>query len=298
MIRENILIGSDRFFNIRSFQSKYFTMPRHLHAEYELVWIDRGFGKKSIGEVIKPFTDGDLTLIGPDCPHLFIADDAYYADNALRCHWRVIQFSRSIFPTAMTELELFKPIHTLLESSEYGLDFGSRSEESIRPWYDSIETARGFGKLTRFYELLAFLAGDPSSFRLNRDKPTTPHETSDDVVTRVYNYLLHNFNRRITLAAIARSVNMHPTTLCSYYKKYTLKSIFDSLMEIRIGHACRLLVNTDLSVAQVAYESGYENISNFNRQFLRLKKVQPKAYKKLYKGLDLGGRDISEEMSL
>lgn len=139
MIRENILIGSDRFFNIRSFQSKYFTMPRHLHAEYELVWIDRGFGKKSIGEVIKPFTDGDLTLIGPDCPHLFIADDAYYADNALRCHWRVIQFSRSIFPTAMTELELFKPIHTLLESSEYGLDFGSRSEESIRPWYDSIE---------------------------------------------------------------------------------------------------------------------------------------------------------------
>ena len=80
MIRENILIGSDRFFNIRSFQSKYFTMPRHLHAEYELVWIDRGFGKKSIGEVIKPFTDGDLTLIGPDCPHLFIADDAYYAD--------------------------------------------------------------------------------------------------------------------------------------------------------------------------------------------------------------------------
>lgn len=76
MIRENILIGSDRFFNIRSFQSKYFTMPRHLHAEYELVWIDRGFGKKSIGEVIKPFTDGDLTLIGPDCPHLFIADDA------------------------------------------------------------------------------------------------------------------------------------------------------------------------------------------------------------------------------
>ena len=107
MIRENILIGSDRFFNIRSFQSKYFTMPRHLHAEYELVWIDRGFGKKSIGEVIKPFTDGDLTLIGPDCPHLFIADDAYYADNALRCHWRVIQFSKSIFPTAMTELELF-----------------------------------------------------------------------------------------------------------------------------------------------------------------------------------------------
>lgn len=298
MIRENILIGSDRFFNIRNFTSKYFTMPRHLHAEYELVWIDHGKGKKNIGEVIKPFVDGDLTLIGPNCPHLFISDDSYYEDNSLQCHWRVIQFSKNIFPTAFGELNLFKPIHSMLEKSEYGLDFGSRNKESFCPLYDRIETANGFNRLSCFYELLAVLAGDPSAIQLNQTKAITGHEMSDDIVIRVYNFLLHNFNRRITLESIARSVNMHPTTLCSHYKKYTLKSIFDSLMEIRISHACQLLVNTRLSVAQIAYESGYENISNFNRQFLRLKKMQPLAYKKLYRGLNLGKKEISSEMRL
>ena len=298
MIRENILIGPDRFFNIRTFTSKYFTMPRHLHAEYELVWIDQGKGKKTIGEVIKPFVDGDLTLIGPDCPHLFISDDSYYADNSLQCHWRVIQFSRNIFPTALSELNLFKPINFMLEKSEYGLDFGSRTKESICTLYDRIETAKGFNQLSRFYELLAILAGDPSAVQLNQTKTITDQEMSDDIVIRVYNFLLHNFNRHITLESIARSVNMHPTTLCSHYKKYTLKSIFDSLIEIRISHACRLLINTGLSVTQIAYESGYENISNFNRQFLRLKKMQPLAYKKLYQDLNLGKKEISSEMSL
>lgn len=106
----------------------------------------------------------------------------------------------------------------MLEKSEYGLDFGPRTKESISPLYDRIEAANGFNRLSRFYELLAVLAADPSAVQLNQTKVIIGHEMSDDIVIRVYNFLLHNFNRRITLESIARSVNMHPTTLCSHYK--------------------------------------------------------------------------------
>ena len=280
MLREEIILNNTDNLNIREFKRKYFEMPWHSHGEYELVYIISGCGKKFIGESMNNFFDHDLTFIGPNTPHFFLADDHYYGDNNSFCHWWVIQFSKDIFPAIMDKLEAFNSISKVLSQSQYGLHFSTaETRKHVLKTIKSMRKTTGLDRIITLYQLLNYISKDQSTEMLCTEKPEPHPAINNDIINTVYTYLLNNFKQNILLEDIAQLMHMRVTTLCTYYKRHTLKSIIESLNEIRISHACKLLVNSRLDINQIAYESGFRNISNFNRHFLKIKNITPKNYR-------------------
>jgi len=283
MLREKIIPNNTDKLNIREFKRKYFEMPWHSHGEFELVYIISGSGKKFVGEAMESFTDHDLSFIGPNTPHFFLADDLYYGDNNSFCHWWVVQFSKDIFPLIMNNSEAFDSISRILSLSQYGIHFSnSETQKHVLKTIKSMSKTNGLNRIITLYNLLNYISKDQSSQILCKEKPELNSGTNNDIINTVYSYLLNNFKKNILLEDIAQLTHMRITTLCTYYKRHTLKSIIESLNEIRIGHACKLLVNSRLDINQIAYESGFRNISNFNRQFLKNKEVTPRIYRSLF----------------
>jgi len=283
MLREKILFNDNNNLNIREFRRQFFEMPWHCHSEYELVYIISGSGKKFVGESMQDFEDQDLTFIGPNVPHFFLAADQFYTNNNAFCHWWVIQFSENIFPAPFENMEAFHSISDLLNLSLHGINFSNqKTRKHTIDTIDNMENTSSLTQITALYQLLDDISKD-KSMKLLCKEINTENRMNDDIVNKIYTYLLNNFRKRITLDDIAEIVHMRVTTLCSYYKRHTLKSIIETLNEIRLNHACKLLVNTRLDINQIAYESGFRNIANFNRQFLKLKKISPKHYRKIYK---------------
>ena len=283
MIRENIIVKPGSMFNLRTFHKKYFEMPLHQHPEYEIVFIKSGRGKKFIGDAITPFSDGDLTIIGPDIPHMFMADDEYFNNNDLYCTWNVIQFKEGILPSDYSSFDLFGTISNLLADSAYGIDFHSEMILSdFSSMFRKLYNERSFNRLSIMYELLSLLSKDKSRRRLNIFNSQESVSFEDQTVRKIYNYLIHNYKNNISLDEIAGSVCMQRSTVCSYFKRHTLRTIFETLTDIRIGHACDMLINTRLPIYQIADETGFNNLSNFNRHFYALKKVTPTDYRKLH----------------
>jgi len=261
-------------------------MPWHSHGEFELVYIISGSGKKFVGEAMENFSNHDLSFIGPNTPHFFLADDLYYGANNSFCHWWVVQFSKDIFPPIMDNSEAFGSISRILSLSQYGIHFSNtETRRHVLKTIKGMSKMTGLNRIIALYNLLNYISMDKSIEILCKEKPKLYPGTNNDVINRVYTYLLNNFKKNILLEDLAELTHMRVTTLCSYYKRHTLKSIIESLNEIRIGHACKLLVNSRLDINQIAYESGFRNISNFNRQFLKNKKVTPKIYRNSFHDL-------------
>ena len=116
---------------------------------------------------------------------------------------------------------------------------------------------------------------------------TVKQDDQNSISAKVYNYLMKNFKRKVSLEEVATHVNQNPTSLCRYFKQNTKKSIFESLNEIRVEYACKLLANSDFTIAQIAYESGYNNLSNFNKQFKKVLGKSPKDYKESSRKTDI-----------
>jgi len=286
VLREKIIPDNTDNLNIREFRRKYFEMPWHSHGEFELVYIISGSGKKFVGEAMENFSNHDLSFIGPNTPHFFLADDLYYGANNSFCHWWVVQFSKDIFPPIMDNSEAFGSISRILSLSQYGIHFSNtETRRHVLKTIKGMSKMIGLNRIIALYNLLNYISMDKSIEILCKEKPKLYPGTNNDVINRVYSYLLNNFKKNILLEDLAELTHMRVTTLCSYYKRHTLKSIIESLNEIRIGHACKLLVNSRLDINQIAYESGFRNISNFNRQFLKNKKVTPKIYRNSFHDL-------------
>lgn len=293
MLQVKIISSQGALFNIEHIKQKHFDMPWHYHPEYELVYIVRGYGRKSVGDASILFSEGDLSLIGPDVPHYFEADDIFYQDNDLYCEWYVIQFTEGVLPRDYKVYELFIKVHSLLKDSCFGVDFDTYSvQPPFSDFFPLILNDRSINQLMHFYNLLIKLSENQSRRLLNSCIHVESSVVEDPIIRKVHNLLLHNFKNEITLRMIAEAVYMQPSALCTYYKRHTLRTIFDTLTDIRISYAARLLVNTNLPIYQVADESGFLNISNFNRHFLKIKKMIPREYRRYYKRINGESQDL------
>ena len=283
MLRAKIITKTDKLI-IRELNDRRYEMPMHAHDEYELVYVVSGNGKRFIGESMEPYYAGDLTFIGPNTPHLFLSDEKYYRTDDFDVHWWVIQFSKDIFPGIINSSDTFKPIARLLHDSDRGISFDKlETKKHFLKSIQLLKTKNGLDRITSMYYLLDYLSKDNAYRLLCETAPEKSTYTNNDTVNKIYQYLLSNYKKEIKLDTISELVCMQVATMCTYYKRHTLRSIIETLIEIRINHACKLLVNSNLDIYQVAYESGFKNISNFNRQFLKLKTVTPKVYRNAFK---------------
>jgi len=249
----------------------------HHHPEYELILITGTIGTRFMGDSIQQFNETELVLVGPNLPHCWKENLGNHNPHAKAY---VIHFSADFIGEDFFKIPESRLIRQLLEQSKRGLRFLPEIEQ-LAVWkiYQIFETM-DFERILHLLGLLHLLAKSEKFQQLSSPGFTNSFiENQSDRINRVFEYTLENFHNPIELESVSGLANMSRTAFCRFFRKSTGKTYFDFLKEIRLGHACKLLQETDLSIHQVSCHSGYESMSNFNKQFKELFDTTPLKYR-------------------
>ncbi|MFA5206749.1 MAG: AraC family transcriptional regulator [Lentisphaeria bacterium] len=251
----------------------------HTHPEYEITHVDGGHGTRLVGDNVSVFGQGDLLLIGGGIPHLY----HNRLEDSLSPSWarsRVIKFRRDCLGPGFFDLPEMKPVKRLLERSELGVNFppktGAAAARVIRALFDEPDEPR---RIVHLLELLSLLAKAKGAKALSLRKSGDFKHRDTSRVERVLDWLHRNFTADIGLEEAAAVARLSPESFSRFFRTATRRRFIDYLGELRIGQACRMLSETDGSISRIAIDSGFRNLSNFNRQFRRLHGMTPKAYR-------------------
>lgn len=276
---EKVERSSYSSFKAVRFEHAYFTAPMHIHPEYELILFEEGNGHAFVGDRVYQLWPGDFLLIGSNLPHLWLSADKYYdPDTKLLSASVYAQFTKNIFPPQEWNLEEFHSIWRLLEESQSGLAFSGPNIPFIQYRFRSLPSLVGMERLTMLYRILLELSGCPRRYLASPDYVQQPIYEDDLIVQRANYFMNTHYQENITLEDIADYAGMNPSALCRYYKKRTGKRLFEYITEMRISYATKLLAYRHKQITEVAYDCGYNNVSNFNRQFKRIVGQTPREY--------------------
>jgi AraC-like DNA-binding protein len=271
-------IAHDRIRSFRQFefQIRRFDCPFHYHPEIELTLIAGSSGHRYVGDHIGRFAPGDLVLMGPDLPHSYINDTKFPG----LAHSLVVQFLPNCFGPDFFQIGELKRIRHLLERSRVGLSFHGRTRDKVAPLLSQVMRLEECEKLLAFLRLLNVLARS-NEYRTLASPTYSPSLAlyQGERINRVCELVSKKFKEGITQSEAARTAHMSPPSFSRFFRRATNKTFRAFLNEVRVGHASHLLLETDRTVAEVCYESGFGNLSNFNRQFLKLRKDSPRAYR-------------------
>jgi AraC-like DNA-binding protein len=282
-ILQKVPVLSDASFCIQEFRSAYFETPWHFHPECELVLIIKGEGKRFVGDHIADFGPGNLVLLGPNQPHWYRSSEAYYSDNpGLECVSIVIQFSKEFLGNAFFELPEALTIRKFLEKAALGIEITGSTREKVARMVQDIPSEHGMKRLIHLLTMLSILSDSREYDILSSQSATGIHMNDSERIDRVYQYVMDNFTDPITLEDVSGILHMGTSTFCRFFKKRTRKNFMLFLNEIRIGHACKMLIEAEQSITEICYMSGFNNISYFNRQFKSIKNMTPQAFRQLY----------------
>jgi AraC-like DNA-binding protein len=269
-------------FSVRRDLVPYVNNRWHFHAEVELIHFKKGQGTQFVGDNIKRFKAGDVVLVGANLPHYWRFDNLYFEeDPEAATDVRVAHFNENFW--GETFLHLPENIHlkTLLERAKRGLQVEGEALRIVPELLERLLEADGMPRILLLMEALHTLSGSDelqclSSLRFKHNLPDTEHER----VNLIYEYSLKNFKRVIQLEEIATVANISPNSFCRFFKARTRKTYSRFLIEIRVGHACKLLIENNLSIKQVCYESGFNNFTSFYKYFKLITGNSPLGYQR------------------
>lgn len=258
-----------------------FNFPLHYHEEFELNFIDNAKGiKRVIGDHIDEIDDLELVLVGPNLQHGWFNH---------KCKSKgfseiTIQFHRDLFDDKFLQRNQMNLIRSMFEKSLRGILFSKETIAAIKPRLLSLTKKHGFDSVL---ELISILH-DLSASRNMKTLSDLSFKNAESInygsrrVEKIMNYLNNNFGKNITLAEAAEVVSMSEVAFSRFFKQRTGKTFIDTLNEIRLGNASRMLIDTTHGVNEIAFKCGFNNISNFNRIFKKKKDCTPKAFRQEY----------------
>jgi AraC-like DNA-binding protein len=274
--------SKDSSFVYERYVSPFFETPWHYHEEYEIVLCDGGFGKKVVGNHTSEYQENDLMLLGSNLPHWFRADDHYYS-NAVHPKPAaiVLQFRLGSFGDHFFELSEFLGIKKVLEKAKFGLEFYGKTKEKLNALIRNKLEKGTLEKFLGLLEILSIMAESDEKKTLSEIGMEGISSKDSERMRVIFDQILQNFKEDISIEKLAEEVNLSKAAFCRYFKARTQKTFVEYLIGVRLNHACKLLRETDKSVIEICYESGYKNLSNFNRQFRIHYHISPKQYRKL-----------------
>ena len=271
-------------FSVRHDHAAYFLARCHYHTEIELVYITKGSGRQFIGNHESNFTSGDILLVGSNLPHCWRCDDIYYQNIPdLYAEAKVVHFLSDFWGEDFKSLPEITQINGLLKMAQLGISVSGKTKERIKPLIDRmLVTSAGTMRIILLLEVLNIMAFSKDLTMLNSCEFQYHDKSEMDRLNEIYRYTTTNFIEKITLEEIASVACLSVNSFCRYFKYQTNKTYSQFLNEIRIGHACKLLVENKLSVSEICHESGFNNFSNFNRYFKLQTGQSPLEYKKSF----------------
>lgn len=277
-------ISPDRAFEVRFLRAPYFDPNWHFHSEYQLFIVLKGSGTRFIGDHVEPFKAGDLVLTGPNLPHLWRSDPEYFEGNDQR--WTegiVIYFPENFFGNQFLQKQEMAQIRQLLTSAESGISFLGRTTGKVRRMMFRLLDKNDFDSILQLLNILQVLAkSDEYNLLANPGYSNSLKESDTERMNKVHAYVMKNFREKITLAEVAALANMTPTSFSRYFKTHANKTFSEFLTSIRIGYSCKLLLEKKVKITQACYDSGFNTLSNFNRQFKMFTQCSPLEYRSRY----------------
>lgn len=261
----------------------YFDTPFHFHPECELVYVTSGTGKRIIGDCIEVFGPGDMVFLGPNIPHVWYSDPAYYKKDAgLHSTAIVLYFSKEIFGDTFYQLPESQLLKDLFNTAQRGLKIPGSTHQQIVQLLSSMKESNGLSKIVRLMQILECLTESRETKALASISYKNSYDTRDNhKIDQVFLYLNKNFMRDISMPEVAELCHMTPQSFCRFFKIRTKSTFVDFLNDIRISHARKLIIESEeQTIAEIAYLCGYKNLSNFNKLFKIKTKQTPKEYKK------------------
>jgi AraC-like DNA-binding protein len=276
-------ISPDHSFVIRPNVNPLYYNQWHYHPELELTWVQQGSGIRFVGDSIENFQAGDLILLGSNLPHFWRSDPAAAGSGQPPCQALVVQFGEQFWGAAFLALPELAAIRELLVKARRGIRITGQTREQVSQGMQELAGAQELDRLLGLLRILQLItAGDISYLSsVGFHQPLNAADTKR--ISIIYAHTLAHFSGKIRLEEVAALVHMTPNAFCRYFKKHTRKTYSQFLTEIRIGHACKLLMEDYDSIAQVCLESGFQNFSNFNRYFKAITRLTPNQYTRLHR---------------
>ena len=284
---QKILLDEGSSFDIRKWELSGFHCDYHYHPEYELKYVIKSEGKRFVGDSIGNFNAGDLVLLGPNLPHYWKNDSKYYESEVPDSSAFIVLFSEDFLGKDFFETKELKRVKELLNRSRRGICFPNADKGPIPKLMNELLTKKGSQSVLLIIQILIELSETKEYSILTKDFShdffiQDVKSGSFGRMQKVHEYLIENFQNQIQLETIADLANMSLHSFCKYFKKSTKKTFTYFLNELRVCHAKKLLFEDSLSISQICYESGFNNLSYFNRKFKAITGITPREYRALY----------------
>ena len=235
----------------------------HFHPEIELVYVNKGQGKRHIGNHLSYFNNSQLLLIGSNLPHNGFTDRLTINGSET-----LVQFTPDFLGDHFFEIPEMNSIKKMFERSKKGLLFGVKTKNKLGRKIEALPEKEGFKKVLVLLEVLHALSKSEDYTILNADGFAFETEPQDSAkIDIIFKYVNANFKEHITLDTIADKVSMTVPAFCRYFKKVTGKTFTKLVNEYRIVHATKLLSESQMTITDICFECGFNNFSHFNKLF-------------------------------
>jgi len=259
-----------------------FDFPLHYHDEFELNFIYNGAGtKRIVGDHVEVIDNLELVLVGSNLPHGWFTHQC----QTKEIHEITIQFHPDLFDQKFLRRNQLSFIRNLLERANKGISFSTEIKEIIRPRLEQLTQKNGFDAVLELISILHALSTSRNMRSLsNSSFISDQFNFNSRRIEKAFQYMQANYDKDVSLADVSKVVNMPEVSFSRFIKKRTGKTYIDSLNEIRLGHASRMLIDTTETIAEISYKCGFNNLSYFNRIFKKKNGCTPKEFRLNYSG--------------
>jgi AraC-like DNA-binding protein len=290
---ELVAVRRDESFKAWYHGYPYRTVRWHFHPEYEIHLIVATTGKMFVGDHISSFAPGNLVLLGPNLPHNWVSDVP--EGETVEQRNLILQFGQEFVARCMESFPEWRQVEALLAASRRGVLFGAQTSVTLQPLFMELLTARGLRRLMLFMSMLEVLVNAEDSELLA--SPAYQADPSGFAATRInhaLSYIGKNLASELRESDLAQLAGQSVSAFSRYFRRHTGMPFVQYVNRMRINLACQLLMDDALSVTDICYKIGFNNLSNFNRQFLVAKGMSPSKFRR-YQQLNDASGDASDE---
>lgn len=277
-----VSLNPESSFNILRKKGLDFYNQWHFHPEVELIYIHKGRGTRFIGTDVHRFEPDELFLFGSNLAHMWRCDPEYFLENSkLKAEVTIIYFHHDFLGDKFFNIPELKSIDSLLEKAKLGIKITGDTKVSIKELMSKLSEVKGLERITMLLTILEKMAASKEKQYINPVYHEVKIDRSEaNRLNKIFQYISDNFQRKITLSEISSVANLSAKAFCRYFKSKTRKTFYDFLLEVRVAHACNLLLEKEMTIYEVCYDCGFNNLSNFNRYFKKIMHKTPTNYKR------------------
>lgn len=275
---QKIHVEENHSFACRTYRTPQFETNWHKHKEYELILLTEGYGTALIGDYVGDYKAGDVFFLGSDLPHWFRKTNQNVIGSAI-----VVHFLKDFWGEGFLQMPETKVIRQLLESDNNGIQLEGVLQNHISQLIQQLEKAIGIERVNLLLQCLQQISQSKQYRIITESFDTSINKKENPAIEKIFNYSFKNFLEPVTLKEVAAVGGMTIPTFCRFFKRNIKKSYFDFIKELRIGHACKLLRETQDPILDICYASGYNSWAHFSKQFKEVKLQTPNQYRKQFK---------------